>query len=60
VVEEHRAVRVPADLASADSAVVLDYEIEVEAVDAASRISIGVLGETSGLPGFRIVTPACR
>jgi len=60
VAEERHAVRVPAELASADSAVVLDYEVEVEAVDAASRISIGVLDETSGLAGFRVVLPARR
>ncbi len=60
VAEERQAVRVPAELASADSAVVLDYEVEVEAVDAASRISIGVLDETSGLAGFRVVIPSRR
>lgn len=56
--EERQEVRVPAGLATPDSAVALDYEIEVEAVDAASRISIGVLDETSGQAGFRVILPA--
>ncbi|MCL4808567.1 MAG: hypothetical protein KJ062_12395, partial [Thermoanaerobaculia bacterium] len=60
VAEERQTVRIPAELASADSAIVLDYEVEVESVDAASRISVGVLDETSGLAGFRVLIPARR
>lgn len=55
--EERQEVRVPAALATAESAVVLDYEVEVEAVDPASRISVGVLDETSGDAGFRLIRP---
>ena len=56
--EERQEVRVPSALATAESAVVLDYEVEVEAVDPASRICVGVLDETSGLAGFRVLLPA--
>ena len=55
--EERQEVRVPAALATAESAVVLDYEVEVEAVDPASRICVGVLDETSGDAGFRLIRP---
>lgn len=60
VAEVRQVARVPAELATGDSAVVRDCEVEVESVDAASRISIGVLDETSGLAGFRVVIPARR
>lgn len=56
--EERQEVRVPAALATAESAVVLDYEVEVEAVDPASRLSVGVLDETSGAAGFRVIVPS--
>ena len=58
VQEVRQEVRVPAALATAESAVVLDYEVEVEAVDPASRLSVGVLDETSGLAGLRVLLPA--
>ena len=55
--EERQEVRVPAALATAESAVVLDYEVEVEAVDPESRISLCVQDETSGDAGFRLIRP---
>ncbi len=55
---ERQEVRVPAALATPESAVALDYAVEVESVDPASRISVGVLDATSGDAGFRLIRPA--
>jgi hypothetical protein len=48
---------VPTDSAGPASTLILDLEVEVEAVDPGSRISLCVQDETSGDAGFRLIRP---
>jgi hypothetical protein len=55
--KERHELRVPADSAGPSSTVVFSFEMDVEAVDPASRISVCVKDETSGDAGFRLIRP---
>lgn len=57
VMKERHELRVPADSAGPASTVVFNLEMEVEAADPASRISVCVEDATSGDAGFRLIRP---